>query len=215
MLKVLFKLSTFILSPPYCEGCSRLLEDRFIFCSDCYLSIKPVANIDLEVTKNRSVKLIAISQYEYPLKKLILAKKISNKLSAEYLAQLIWYLTTVEYMEFDYIVPIPIHWLRRIRRGYNQADIMALELSRFSGKPVVNALRRRKITQFQSELSARERELNVKDCFALTKGFSLSNKKILLVDDLATSGATLKCASKEIFKAGAHSVMAVVGCRVV
>lgn len=215
MLKSIYKLATFILSPPFCEGCHKALADRFIFCSNCYLDIKPISTIDLQVTPTKLVKIFAISNYEYPLKKLVLAKRISNRLAAEYLANLIWQLTAVKYVDFDYIVPIPIHWMRRIKRGYNQTEVMASELSKISGKPILNILCRKKFTKFQSDLNVQERDENIKNCFSIKNSSNLLGKKVLIVDDLMTSGATLKYACKELFKAGAKSITASVGCRVV
>ena len=60
-----------------------------------------------------------------------------------------------------------------------------------------------------------ERELNVKNCFDIVKGLNVVGKNILLVDDLMTSGSTLKYASRQLLKAGASSIVIAVACRVV
>jgi competence protein ComFC len=215
MFKSIFKLATFILSPPYCEGCYTILRDRFIFCSDCYADIKPITTISLPIKEGVSVKVFSISNYEYPLKKLILAKRISNRLSSEYLATLMWQLTAIKYAEFDYIVSVPLHWVRRVKRGYNQTEVMAEELSKLSGKPILKVLTRSKRTRFQSDLNLDEREANVKNCFDVADNFLVKGKKVLLVDDLMTSGATIKYASKQLLKSGVDSIVVAVGCRVV
>lgn len=215
MLKAILNAAKFILSPPYCEGCFVALSDRFIFCANCYSEVKPVTTYSLQVTNTCEAKVFAVANYEYPLKKLILAKHASNMLAAEYIADLIWQNTAIKYVEFDCIVPIPLHWSRKMKRGYNQAEAMAEKISTFSCRPVINALTRKKITSFQSKLNQEERDVNIKNCFGLADISNLEGKRVLLVDDLMTSGATLKYASKALLRAGVDSITIAVGCRVV
>ena len=126
-----------------------------------------------------------------------------------------WQLTAIKYAEFDYIVSVPLHWVRRVKRGYNQTEVMAEELSKLSGKPILKVLTRSKRTRFQSDLNLDEREANVKNCFDVADNFLVKGKKVLLVDDLMTSGATIKYASKQLLKSGVDSIVVAVGCRVV
>ena len=217
ILKYLFKWCAFVLSPPYCESCGIATTDRFIFCQDCYSKIKPIVTVQLQVTAKYSVKVFAISDYVFPLKKLILAKHISNRLAAEYLGLLSWQLSNIKYVEFDVIVPVPLHWSRRIKRGYNQTEVMAEAIAKNAGKPVVSALKRSKRTEFQFKLDVEEREENIKSCFKLTKKqeINIVGKNVLLVDDLMTSGATIKYAAQELLKANPKTITILVACRVV
>ena len=120
------------------------------------------------------------------------------------------------YASFDYIVPIPLHWTRRAWRGYNQAAEMARVLARLSGKPWIDPLKRCSRRPFQSRVQDRKSSIaNVRDVFALTRRGKplVAGKRILLLDDLMASGATLTAAARELYKAGAEEVIAAVGCR--
>lgn len=95
----------------------------------------------------------------------------------------------------DVIVPIPLHKKRLKKRGFNQAELLSNELSKLLGIPVVNALERIKETAFQASLNYNERQENLKGSFKVVDK-TIKNKKILLVDDIYTTGATVKTASE-------------------
>lgn len=102
--------------------------------------------------------------------------------------------------EADVIVPVPLHWWRQMRRGYNQSELLARAIAKVHGKPVVQALRRVRYTQTQSavhSLTARAR--NMKNAFAARGNVSrLTGKRVVLVDDVMTSGATLREAARAL-----------------
>ena len=104
----------------------------------------------------------------------------------------------------DAIVPIPLHWLRRLWRGYNQSWEAAVCLGNELGIPVRKYLRRTKKTQPQSTLNARERQKNLRGVFTATH--NVEGMKLLLLDDVFTTGATLTNAANTLLKAKAHSI---------
>ena len=175
----------------------------------------------------------SVSDYRYPLKKLILSKIFSNYLASYQLAHIIWDKTDIKNLDFDFIVPVPLHWSRYAKRGFNQAEIMAHELSKLSGKPVLDIVRRNKKTFFQSLLLSHQRRENLKNAFEIKKYSFTSrlisrlipikqrdltiyeNKKLLIVDDLMTTGATLVNIAKELNKLKPAKISAVVACRTV
>ena len=123
--------------------------------------------------------------------------------------------------EFDYIVPVPLHWARYAARGFNQAHEMAKVIGSVRNKPVRRVVRRVHKTAFQSSLSSKERQENVKSAFdihywyKLTGTDFLKNKHVLIVDDLCTTGATLVHVAKVLAKFKPASLTAFVGCRAV
>lgn len=91
----------------------------------------------------------------------------------------------------DYIVPVPLHWLRKMRRGYNQSELISKGIAQELGIPVVKRnLRRKKYTQTQTHKSRDERQRNMQAVFTVRNPELFQNKHILLVDDIITTGAT-------------------------
>lgn len=116
--------------------------------------------------------------------------------------------------KFDALVPVPLHPARRRERGYNQAELLAKAMAAETGFPVIaNELRRIRATPSQTKLDRHARAENVKDAFALAKDPSFTGLKILLVDDVYTTGATLNECARMLREAGAASVFALTFCR--
>jgi ComF family protein len=107
---------------------------------------------------------------------------------------------------FDLIVPVPLHWRRRWNRGFNQAELLAREVATRRGTVMVNALRRRKATASQMGLTSAARRRNMTAAFQPREGIDLSGKRILLIDDVMTTGATASACALALKKAGAKSV---------
>jgi ComF family protein len=109
----------------------------------------------------------------------------------------------------DYLVPVPLHRWRLLSRRYNQSGVIAQGLSRETGVPVVlDALERIRATPSQGYLKAKERHDNVKSAFAVHPRHreKLRGKTIVLVDDVYTTGATVKECAKILLGAGAGQV---------
>jgi len=109
----------------------------------------------------------------------------------------------------DMFVPVPLHWIRRMQRGYNQSLLICKGLKHQSAKIDTDLVRIRN-TQRQWKLSPTKRKKNVADAFAVRKGNNFSDKTICLVDDITTSGATLNECAKILKQAGAKKVFALV-----
>lgn len=117
-------------------------------------------------------------------------------------------------VRFDLIVPMPMHWRRRWRRGFNQADLLARELARRTALPVKRWLRRVKARPPQAGLSNAERRRNVAGAFAVSAQGRLAGCRVLLVDDVLTTGATAAAAAAALKSAGAAHVAVVTLARV-
>ncbi len=107
----------------------------------------------------------------------------------------------------DLIVPVPLSYQRLFKRRYNQSALLAKELSKLVCVPVdLNCLKKVKNTKPQSSLSEKQRLKNLKNAFEIKDKFSVCDKRIVLVDDVMTTGATLFECAKVLIKAGAKSV---------
>ena len=109
----------------------------------------------------------------------------------------------------DYIIPVPLHRVRAWQRGFNQASVIALELGGFLNKPVLcNAMARNRYTFTQTKKDREHRMKGVKGAFRVRDKYkdALRGKKILLVDDVLTTGATLESCGNELYNAGCFSL---------
>ena len=105
------------------------------------------------------------------------------------------------------IVPIPLSDSKLRKRGYNQAEILAFELSKRLNIPRKNLLKRVKDTKSQFKLTKKEREKNIKGAFSCNQKSVIRNQNVFLIDDVVTSGATLMEASNILKRNGAKRVI--------
>lgn len=113
----------------------------------------------------------------------------------------------LEDCEADIIMPVPLHPKRLRWRGFNQAALLARQVSRAYAVPLDPfTLKRTRATQPQTQLNEPERRRNVRGAFALRTASALEGKKVLLVDDIYTSGATVNECSRTLKKGGAATV---------
>lgn len=206
-----------IIAPPYCVSCKKFLQERDPLCYECLRSIQPIVSILVPITSTKSMKVLAVSDYQLPLKKLIWAKRYGKRVASKQLGELIWQMTYVQKATFDVIVPVPLHWTRYAWRGYNQAEEIGNVIAQKSGKPLEHLLWRTQRTAFQSTLKKSQRAQNIHHIFALNKidREYYRDKHILLVDDLLTTGATMREAARVLLTLRPASITGIVGCRVV
>lgn len=206
----------YFIAPPFCSYCKRFLSKRTVFCVSCEQKIIPVVSITCPLTKTKSMQVFAISGYCEPIKSLILAKSRSDIVASRKLGELLWSMTNIQHKECDYIIPIPLHWTRYAKRGFNQAEEMATIIGRKKNKPVIALLRRTKKTPFQSSLPTSERQGNVASAFIIDakNQDQYRGKHLILVDDLMTTGSTLQEAARELLKLKPASISAVVAARI-
>jgi ComF family protein len=107
---------------------------------------------------------------------------------------------------FDAIVPVPMHWRRRWARGFNQSMLLAQALARRTGLPVWGAARRSRSTPPQAGLTSARRRENMTRAFEVRKPEPVKGRRILLVDDVLTTGATASACARALKRAGAAHV---------
>ena len=112
------------------------------------------------------------------------------------------------FLELDFLIPVPLHPSKKRKRGFNQSEILAFEVSRKLELPVLkDVLVRKKRTKDQTNLNAKQREENVRGAFKVKSKDKVSGKQIILVDDVITTGATLRECAKTLIQAGAKKVL--------
>lgn len=110
------------------------------------------------------------------------------------------------------IVPVPLHWRREWQRGYNQSALLAHHLGKRLRLPVAYGLARRKrATQSQQQLDLSDREANMRDAFTVRSPVAgappeLANRRVAIVDDVVTTGATARALAQALLSAGAAEV---------
>ncbi len=202
--------------PPFCGYCREFMNSDEVLCERCLARIRPIVSMPLRITKKKELSVYAISDYEYPLRALIQQKQYGNRCASRQLGRLLWEHTPLKQVQFDIIVPIPLHWTRYAWRWFNQSEEMAQVISGFSKKPVVHLLERSKKTLWQAGLSRQDRAINLQQVFTLAKdAYQYERMRILFVDDVLTTGATLYAASKALRPLKPAICSAVVVCRVI
>ncbi len=107
---------------------------------------------------------------------------------------------------FDLVVPVPLHWRRKLERGFNQSELLAGAVARRYGLQPANVLRRKRSTSAQAGLSNAKRRVNVAGAFLVRRKPEVESRKVLLIDDVMTTGATLAACAAALKRAGARSV---------
>lgn len=182
--------------PPLCGRCGRPLPSDTATCSACASGFGPTALVSLR----------AAVVYEGAIRAGALALKYKGQRRlAEPLGALLAQAARDMGNPLDVIVPVPLHAARRRQRGYNQAELLARSCARGLGVPCeANALVRHRATPPQVGLPSAERRTNVSGAFALSSPSAaklLAGKRVLLVDDVTTTGSTLDSAASALLAA--------------
>jgi ComF family protein len=216
--------------PPRCTLCAADLPesaDRILICPGCrkqIVSSQPacprcachVARIDSDgCVQCRDAKLrfdaaVRLGDYQETLRRAILRIKQSNEQAlAKSLADVLAACRSDELqrLNLDVVVPIPMHWRRRLLRGHNSAAVLAERVACSLGKPMAEFLLvRKRHTRPQFDLPPGGRWDNVRGAFRVKPHTDLPGARVLLIDDILTTGATSSEVAKTLRKAGASFV---------
>ena len=192
-----------VLKPPYCSRCARPFEsseETSHLCGECLVSERSCAQVH------------ATALYEGVLLNLIQRLKYHREERlAHFLGQRMGRDFCSRENDFDLIVPAPLYRDRLRERGYNQALLLAREVGCHLKKPVeAFVLSRARAAPPQTTLKGDERRKNLKGAFLVRCPKKVEEKRILLVDDVYTTGTTVEEASRTLLKAGAARVEALV-----
>jgi ComF family protein len=107
---------------------------------------------------------------------------------------------------FDVVVPMPLHWRRRWKRGFNQSEILARLVAKDRVIPMIDAVKRVRATATQAGLTNSKRRKNVAGAFRVVRKSRIEGKRILLIDDVMTTGSTAAACASALKRAGARSI---------
>jgi len=177
----------------YCIICKE--DDCFGICNTCKKSIKIINKVYQD-------EVISYGYYGGVLKDLILKFKYKNNFTAgDILAEFLQEYIVENFKYKEYIITyIPLSKKSKKNRGFNQCEYMAKKISRNLSIEVLEVLIKPKETKEQKRLKRDERYENIRDAFKIKKGINLKNYKIILIDDVTTTGATLQEAYKLLKK---------------
>ena len=192
------------ITEPSCKKCGKQLSDeRREYCLDCERKPHYYKQGKAIFSYQKGMKL---SMYRFKYSKRLEYASFYARCSKERMQS--W----IVYHNIDVIVPIPMYKHKQRKRGYNQAEIFAKTLGEYLELPVAtNLVRRIKNTVPQKELNDRQRKDNLKGAFQLQSNI-VKYKKILLVDDIYTTGSTMDEVAKCFFEAGVEEVYFVTVC---
>lgn len=213
-----------LILPKECHICStRLIKGEDFVCTSClealpftgydrYWNNKSAPNSDLNPMEQRFAGQIPLERACAPFfysKDSTLASLIHDFKYRGFsrLATMLGHEGARRFIDTDFfkgvsfLIPIPLHWSKQLRRGYNQSALIAEGVSQFTGIPVSYNLKAIKPHRTQTSLTGQQRIENTKGIFRLSNPQLLTGKTIMLVDDICTTGATILSASETILKA--------------
>ena len=194
--------------PPFCAKCSEPFSgaiDQEFTCANCS---HRALEFDAAVSayRSRGVVRVVILKFKYG-RDLHLRHPIGRWL-VDALAD-----ERIRNRTFDVIIPVPLHPARLRERGFNQAEVLARTLSAKTGVRMQLVLERVRYTTTQTAFDRIERMENLRDAFRLRQNVNMPDSRVLLVDDVLTTGSTLSECARILRKAGAQSVHAVTAAR--
>jgi ComF family protein len=208
--------------PRQCPGCNnKLLSNEIAICKQCLASIRIAEGDRLRTEFERkflSSKIISgftslfVFEKDKPIQSYIHSIKYNKRfLNAQFFGELIADKLSqqINNWNVDYLVPVPLHQLRKTERGFNQSKYIASGISKKTKIKVrSNFLKRVKYTETQTNLTLTEREQNIAKAFKVRYERAIKNKSFLLVDDVITTGATIRECGKVLLDAGANKIYA-------
>lgn len=217
--------------PLRCLSCSEMIDSHGDFCPTCWSKIdfivKPYCiicgfKLDLSILdqmhcgkciqQNPSYHMArSLLKFNEHGKKILHSFKYHDKtIYAETFAKLLYKRYYNEIQAVDFIVPVPMNRFKRLLRMYNPALILAQEISKQASKKTIpDMLIKSRWTKSQTALSKIEREKNLANSLIINKKYKLQGSKILLVDDVRTTGSTINKCSMILKNAGANDVYVV------
>lgn len=200
-----------LIYPPKCVLCGAFLaEEEAVLCPQCAANL-PRTNPNSGLQFGEAFTLcLSPLHYQGMLRRSFQRYKFKGQwhYSRIYSRWMIESLATWQpQWNLDLVTWVPLHPMRLRKRGYDQTKLLAQPVARYLGLPLIRTLRKQKNITAQSHLTTvSQRWENVKGSFQLLPGVEVEGRRILLIDDLITTGATLEQAASVLMEAGAEAV---------
>lgn len=206
MIKRLTNIINTILNfiyPERCIFCDEVIDinNKECICNHCYA--------DIDFIYDDKEPNLSVFCYNEKTRYSILRLKYNNrKQYAKIFAKMMYHkMAQLNISKYDYIIYVPMHNKKKKKRGYDQSELIAKELSKICCIELENNnLVRIKNTLPQSRVSFEERKHNVKDAFLVKNPEKIKDKNILLIDDIYTTGNTINYCAKELKRVGVNNI---------
>jgi ComF family protein len=206
LARTLASLLTSALSPPACAACDAPVAQGSVFCPTCAASVLRFGRVEA------GSSTVAFAVFGGAVAAALKRFKYEDRPDlGRPLGELMRRAAREAGLEADVVVPVPLHPRRLVERGYNQAALLAGAVAAELGAALgARVLGRTRSTAQQARLGREERLTNVAGAFEVRDARAVRGKRVVLVDDVATTGATLGTCREALIEAGALAVTAVV-----
>lgn len=190
--------------PNRCPFCSRIIGAMDYICEGCAASFKA----DNRCEKFCGGRLFWVCEYNDKNRRIVYGAKNSRDGSKLGFMAYTLCACLAKYKaarDFDVIVPVPMYRGDKLKRGFSQSEKIAREMSMIIGVPTENAVVKLRRTKQQKQLSKTQRRDNLKNTFEVLSGMDIKGKRLLIIDDVTTTGATLAEMYEAVSKYGCKS----------
>lgn len=195
--------------PNVCPFCSKVIEYNEYYCESCKESL-PYVRKQTGICENITRFYICCFYVQRARNAIFRVKMKKDRGPVYAIGKLMSEMLRDELKTADMLVPVPSGFMSKLKRGFSPAELIAKRISEFSKTPVIKAVRiNSKITE-QKQLSSKERIENAKISFYVNPKADVSQKRIILIDDVCTTGSTISVIAQKLSEAGAKEVCAAV-----
>ena len=198
-----------LIYPPVCGFCGKICNEYL--CKKCEIKIKKYEIVSVRKNNNTYFKeILCIFKYEDLIRNILIKYKFQNKsyLYKTFIKIILKNKKICGFLKnYDIIIPVPISKKRNRQRGYNQSYLIAREIAKqINLKHEKNCFVKQKDTIEQSKLDKNQRKINVQNAYKIIDKEKIINKKIILLDDIYTTGNTVNECAKMLEQAGARMI---------